>query len=128
MQVPGRPGDVLGADVDQRHEPDIVAAAERGREIGMQVWALTTCFLSKAPNSIFQEIGDNIVKVGKTRLVRAASLDSTRMILGSGRERIRVGGGTLLEERTGTFLEVSAGDEIDPQGPLDTQSVGEVCV
>ena len=41
VQAHGRPGDVLVLMSTSGTSPNIVAAAERGREIGMQVWAFT---------------------------------------------------------------------------------------
>jgi D-sedoheptulose 7-phosphate isomerase len=41
VQAHGRPGDVLVLMSTSGTSPNIVAAAERGRDIGMQVWAFT---------------------------------------------------------------------------------------
>jgi D-sedoheptulose 7-phosphate isomerase len=41
VQAHGRPGDVLVLMSTSGHSKNIVAAAERGRSCGMQVWALT---------------------------------------------------------------------------------------
>ncbi len=41
VQAHGRPGDVLVLMSTSGTSPNIVAAAERGREVGMQVWAFT---------------------------------------------------------------------------------------
>jgi D-sedoheptulose 7-phosphate isomerase len=41
VEAHGRPGDVLVLMSTSGHSPNIVAAAERGRRCGLQVWALT---------------------------------------------------------------------------------------
>jgi D-sedoheptulose 7-phosphate isomerase len=41
VEAHGRPGDVLVLMSTSGHSPNVVAAAERGRRCGLQVWALT---------------------------------------------------------------------------------------
>jgi D-sedoheptulose 7-phosphate isomerase len=41
VQAHGRPGDVLVLMSTSGRSPNLVAAAERGREVGLQVWAFT---------------------------------------------------------------------------------------
>jgi type III pantothenate kinase len=89
----GRPGDVLVLLSTSGRSPNVLAAARRGHELGLRVWAMT----GPGPNPL-QELADEAIAVaaGSTAAVQevhlalvhavCAALDEALVELGEGRE------------------------------------------